>query len=291
MKRALRRPLVVVGLAILCVFVLIAIFAPLLAPYGPRSTGISSASVFEPPSGAHLLGTDDVGGDVLSELMYGARISLFVGVVATLISVSVGGSIGILAGYFGGRVDGILMRITDYFLVLPQLALMIVLAAVFGPSLRNVILVIGLLSWTNTARIVRSQVISVRERTFVQRARSLGASHWHILTRHVVPQVATLIVANTVLTIAVAIFNETSLSFLGLSSPTEVSWGTMLHFAFVSGAVSASAWWYVIPPGVAIVLVVIACSMVGQAVEDLFNPRLGVAHVSSRSFAVRLVRG
>ena len=291
MGRALRRPVVIVGLAILSVFVLIAIFAPLLAPYGPRTLGSSSASVFQPPSSSHLLGTDDVGGDVLSELLYGARISLFVGVVATLISVSVGGSVGILAGYFGGRVDGVLMRITDYFLVLPALALMIVLAAVFGPNLRNVILVIGLLGWTSTARIVRSQVKSVRERTFVQRARSLGASNWHVLRRHVVPQVATLIVANTVLTIAVAIFNETSLSFLGLSSPTEVSWGTMLHFSFVSGAVSAGAWWYVIPPGVAIVLVVISCSLVGQAMEDVFNPRLAVAHVSARSFAVRLVRG
>jgi peptide/nickel transport system permease protein len=277
-------------LVILAIFALVAIFAPLLAPYGPRSVGTLNSSVFQPPSGAHLLGTDDVGGDVLSELMYGARISLLVGVLATLISIAVGGTVGILAGYFGGRVDGVLMRVTDYFLVLPALALMIVLAAVFGPSLRNVILVIGLLSWTSTARIVRSQVKSVRERVFVQRARSLGAGNWHILRRHVVPQVATLLVANTVLTIAVAIFNETSLSFLGLGSPTEVSWGTMLHFAFVSGAVSAGAWWYVIPPGVAIVLVVIACSLVGQAMEDVFNPRLGVAHISSRHFGVRLVR-
>ena len=287
MRRALKRPSVIVGLVIIGLLVAVALLAPLLAPYGPRSNGPTSASVFNPPSRHHLLGTDDVGGDVLSELMYGARISLLVGVLATMISVLVGGAVGVVAGYFGGRVDALLMRITDYFLVLPALALMIVLAAVFGPSLRNVILVIGLLGWTATARIVRSQVRSVRERGYVRRALSLGATHRHILRRHVVPQVATLIVANTVLTIAVAIFNETSLSFLGLSDPSAVSWGTMLHFAFTSAAVSAGAWWYVIPPGLAIVLAVIACSLVGQALEDVFNPRLEVAHVSTRRFALR----
>ena len=142
------------------------------------------------------------------------------------------------------------MRVTDYFLVLPDLALMIVLAAVFGPSLRNIILVIGLLRWTSTARVVRSQVRSVRERTFVKRARAMGAGDLYILRRHVLPQVGTLLMANTVLTIAIAIFNETSLSFLGLGDPTAVSWGTMLHFAFSSAAISSGAWWFVVPPGV-----------------------------------------
>jgi peptide/nickel transport system permease protein len=277
----------VLGLAILAALVTVALLAPLLAPYGPRSTGSTSGSVFTAPSTHHLLGTDDVGGDVFSELMYGARISLLVGVLATLISIVIGGAVGVAAGYFGGRLDSALMRITDYFLVLPALALMIVLAAVFGPSLRNVILVIGLLGWTGTARIVRSQVRSVRERGYVRRAVSLGATHTHILRKHVVPQVATLIVANTVLTIAVAIFNETSLSFLGLSDPSTVSWGTMLHFAFTSAAVSAGAWWYVVPPGLAIVVTVVACSLVGQAMEDVFNPRLEVAHVSTRRFVIR----
>jgi peptide/nickel transport system permease protein len=284
--RFLRRPLVITGLVIVGVFVLVAIFAPVIAPYGPRSSGGSDAAVFQAPSAKHLLGTDDIGGDVFSELLYGARISLLVAFVATLISVFVGGAIGTIAGYFGGRVDGALMRITDYFLVLPDLALMIVLAAVFGPSLRNIILVIGLLRWTSTARVVRAQVKTVRERGFVKRAASLGAGHAHILRRHVIPQVGTLIMANTVLTIAIAIFNETNLSFLGLGDPSAVSWGTMLHFAFTSAAISSGAWWFIVPPGVAIILVVVACSMVGQAIEDSLNPRLGVEHVSTRRFRV-----
>jgi peptide/nickel transport system permease protein len=199
----------------------------------------------------------------------------------------VGGLVGVLAGYFGGWVDTVLMRVTDYFLVLPDLALMIVLAAVFGPSLLNIILVIGLLRWTLTARVVRSQVRSVRERTYVKRARSLGAGDWYILRRHVVPQVGTLLMANTVLTVAIAIFNETSLSFLGLGDPTAVSWGTMLHFAFSSAAISSGAWWFVVPPGIAVILVVLACSLLGQTIEDSLNPRLAVSHLSPRRFRVR----
>jgi peptide/nickel transport system permease protein len=275
------------GAALLAVIVLVSVLAPLIAPFGPRTQGATASSVFQSPSGTHLLGTDDVGGDVFSELLYGGRISLLVGFGATLISIVVGGAVGVAAGYFGRGVDTALMRVTDYFLVLPDLALMIVLAAVFGPSLINIILVIGLLRWTSTARVVRSQVRSVRERTYVRRARSLGASDWYILRRHVVPQVGTLLMANTVLTIAIAIFNETSLSFLGLGDPTAVSWGTMLHFAFSSAAISSGAWWFVVPPGVAVILVVLACSLLGQSIEDSLNPRLAVSHLSPRRFRLR----
>jgi peptide/nickel transport system permease protein len=275
------------GAALLAVIVLVSVLAPLIAPYGPRTQGTTTASVFQPPSSRHLLGTDDVGGDVFSELLYGGRISLLVGFGATLIAIVVGGAVGVAAGYFGGWVDTTLMRVTDYFLVLPDLALMIVLAAVFGPSLLNIILVIGLLRWTLTARVVRSQVRSVRERTYVKRARSLGAGNWYILRRHVVPQVGTLLMANTVLTVAIAIFNETSLSFLGLGDPTAVSWGTMLHFAFSSAAISSGAWWFVVPPGIAVILVVLACSLLGQTMEDSLNPRLAVSHLSPRRFRVR----
>ncbi|MEA2280146.1 MAG: peptide/nickel transport system permease protein [Solirubrobacteraceae bacterium] len=275
------------GAVLLAVILLAAIFAPLIAPYGPRTQGTSAASVFSPPSGRHLLGTDDAGGDVFSELLYGGRISLIVGFTATLISILVGGAVGVTAGYFGRWVDTALMRITDYFLVLPDLALMIVLAAVFGPSLRNIILVIGLLRWTSTARVIRAQVRSVRERTYVKRARALGARDGYILRRHVLPQIATLVMANTVLTIAIAIFTETSLSFLGLGDPSAVSWGTMLHFAFSSGAISSRAWWFVLPPGIAIILVVLACSLIGQALEDSLNPRLAVSHLSPRRFRIR----
>jgi peptide/nickel transport system permease protein len=283
-----QKPAVLGGLLLL-VIVLVAVLAPVIAPAGPRAAGGTAGAVFEPPSSAHVLGTDDAGSDVLSELVHGARISLIVGLVATLIAIVVGGLVGVLAGYFGGWVDTVLMRVTDYFLVLPDLALMIVLAAVFGPSLRNIILVIGLLRWTSTARVLRAQVRSVRERTFVKRARAMGAGDLYILRRHVLPQVGTLLMANTVLTIAIAIFSETSLSFLGLGDPTAVSWGTMLHFAFSSAAISSGAWWFVVPPGVAVILVVLACSLLGQAIEDSLNPRLAVSHLATRRFRLRRV--
>ena len=283
-----QRPAMIGGV-LLAAIVLVAVLAPVIAPAGPRADAGAAGVVFEPPSAEHLLGTDDAGGDVLSELVYGARISLVVGVASTLIAMFVGGLVGLLAGYFGRWVDTVLMRITDYFLVLPDLALMIVLAAVFGPSLRNIILVSGLLRWTSTARVVRAQVRSVREQTFVKRARSMGAGDLYILRRHVLPQVGTLLMANTVLTIAISIFNETSLSFLGLGDPTAVSWGTMLHFAFSSAAISAGAWWFVVPPGVAVILVVLACSLLGQAIEDSLNPRLAVSHLASGRLRLRRV--
>jgi peptide/nickel transport system permease protein len=284
-----RQRAAVLGGVLLAVIIVVAVLAPVFAPYGPRTQGTQAASVFDPPTHTHLLGTDDVGGDVLSELIYGGRISLLVGFGSTLIAVTVGGIVGLAAGYFGRWVDGVLMRVTDYVLVLPDLALMVVLAAVFGPSLRNIILVIGFLRWTSTARVVRAQVRSVRERTYVKRARALGAGDLYILRRHIVPSVGTLLMANTVLTVAIAIFNETSLSFLGLGDPTAVSWGTMLHFAFSSAAISSGAWWFVVPPGVAVILVVLACSLLGQAIEDSLNPRLAVSHVAPRRFRVRTV--
>jgi peptide/nickel transport system permease protein len=288
-RRLGRHRTAVLGAVLLGAIIVVAVLAPVFAPFGPRTQGTGAASVFAPPSGRHPLGTDDAGGDVLSELIYGGRISLLVGFGSTAIAVLLGGAVGLAAGYFGRWVDTVLMRITDYFLVLPDLALMVVLAAVFGPSLRNIILVIGLLRWTSTARVVRAQVRSVRERTYVKRARSLGASDWYILRRHVVPSVGTLLMANTVLTVAIAIFNETSLSFLGLGDPTAVSWGTMLHFAFSSAAISSNAWWFVIPPGIAVILVVLACSLVGQAIEDSLNPRLAVSHIAPRRFRIRTV--
>ncbi|MGH3444613.1 MAG: ABC transporter permease, partial [Nocardioidaceae bacterium] len=179
-----------------------------------------------------------------------------------------------------------LMRITDYFLVIPDIPLMIIIAAVWGPSLSHIVLVIGLLLWTGTARIIRSQVKSVRERVYVRRARSVGASHTRVILRHILPQVAPLLVANTVLTIAVAVFDETALAFLGLSDPTAITWGTMIEHAFERTAISAGAWWAVVPPGVAVSVLIMACSLLGQAIEDATNPRLRVAHLSIRGFRI-----
>jgi len=277
------QPSALVGLAIVAFFVFVAIFGSVLAPYSATQ---QSGPVYAPPSTQHWLGTDDSGVDVLSELMVGGRTSMIVGFAAAFVAMIVGGGIGLVAGYAGGKTDGALMRVTDYFLVIPDLVLMIVIVTVFGPSRLLVILVIGLLLWTATARIVRSQVKSIRERVYVRRARSLGASHRRIVFQHVLPQVAPLLIATTVLAIAYAIFDESALAFLGVGVP-GVSWGNMLEHAFERTAMTQGAWWAFVPPGLAIGLAVIGCYLMGQAIEDALNPRLRVAHLSIKSWRFR----
>jgi peptide/nickel transport system permease protein len=273
-----------VGLGVLLFFIAIAIFAPWIMPYDVHTP---AGPPYEPPSWEHPLGLDDGGIDMVSLLIQGGRVSLVVGFAATLVAVLIGGGIGIIAGYFGGWLDSLLMRITDYFLVIPDLPLAIVVAAVWGASLTHLIFVIALLLWTTTARIVRAQVKSVRERVYVKRARSLGASDLRIVFRHVLPQIGPLLVANVVLTVAVAIFDETALSFLGLGDPTAITWGSIIEFAFLRTAISAGAWWAVIPAGLCVAFVIMGCFWLGQAIEDALNPRLKVSYLSPRVFRVR----
>jgi peptide/nickel transport system permease protein len=276
------------GLGIIGFFVLLALLSPLIAPY---STTARSCAVFAPLSGAHLLGCDGNGVDVLSEIISGGRISLIIGFTATLISMVIGGGIGIAAGYFGRWVDITLMRVTDYLLVIPDLAFAMVIADVWGPSLPHVIGVIGVLEWAPTARIIRAQVMSVKERVYVKRARSIGAGNGRIIGRHILPQVGPLLMANTVLTVAVAIYLETALAFLGLEDPTTTTWGTILEHANNSAAISAGAWWAIVPDGVAITLLIMGCFLLGQAIEDALNPRLKVAHLSFRRWNLRPLAG
>jgi peptide/nickel transport system permease protein len=288
-RRALaERKAAALGLAIIVVFVVLAIAAPLIAPY---STTVSSCAVFAPPSARHWLGCDDGGIDMLSEIISGGRISLIIGFAATLIAMLLGGGIGIAAGYFGRWLDITLMRITDYLLVIPDLAFAMVIADVWGPSLEHVIAVIGILEWAATARIIRAQVMSVKERVYIKRARSIGASHSRIIFRHILPQVGPLLMANTVLTVAVAIYLETALAFLGLEDPTTTTWGTILEHAFDRAAVSAGAWWAIVPDGIVITLLIMGCFLLGQAIEDALNPRLRVAHLSSRRWNLRTLAG
>ena len=252
------------------------LLAPWLSPFDPYAPSRPTIEdIYDSPSAEHPLGTDDGGEDVLSGLVYGARVSLLVGFSAAFISLFIGGVIGLVAGYRGGRTGNLLMRFTDFFLVIPGLALQIVIVAIVGQSLRNIILVIGALGWTTTARLVRAQTLTVRERKFVLRARAVGGSDFYILRRHVLPQVIPLMLANTVLVISLAILSESTLAFIGLGDPTLISWGQMLNFAFSRGAVSAGAWWALIPPGMAIVFVVLATTLLGNALEEQFNPRLG----------------
>jgi peptide/nickel transport system permease protein len=196
-----------------------------------------------------------------------------------------------MAGYFGGKVDTILMRITDYFLVIPDVPLMIVVAAIWGKSLRNIIIIIGIIYWTSTARLIRAQVKSVRERVYVKRARALGAGNTRLVFKHVLPQVAPLLVANTVLTMAIAIFAETAIAFLGLGDPQQISWGLLIENAFARQAISLNAWWAIVPPGVCVAVLILACTMLGTAIEDALNPRLRVGHLSVRRFRLRPLVG
>jgi peptide/nickel transport system permease protein len=288
LRKVRRQRGALIGSAVLVVVILTAILAPWIAPYDIHT---QVGPPFGPPSWSHPFGLDDGGIDMLSLLMWGMRISLVVGFAATFVSMVIGGSIGLVSGYFGGKTDTILMRITDYFLVIPDVPLMIVVAAIWGPSLFHIIIVIGILLWTGTARVIRAQVLSVRERAYVKRTRALGAGHFRIVMRHVLPQVAPLLIANTVLTIAVAVFDETALSFLGLSDPSRISLGKLIENAFERAAISAGAWWAIVWPGVLVAIIILACSLLGGAVEDALNPRLRVAHLSARTFRLRPLVG
>jgi peptide/nickel transport system permease protein len=263
------------GLGVLILFILIAVFAPLIADKATMDpTCTCTGPPLRPPSREFWFGTDNLGRSVYTMTVWGARISLMVGLAATMISIGIGALIGITAGYYGGWSETVLMRITDWFLVLPWLALAIVLASVLGRSLSIIILVIGITSWPSTARIVRAQALSVKTRPYVERSRGLGASNWHLITHHILPNVGPLIFANTILLVAIAILSETTLSFLGLGDPLSTSWGTILESAFNSGAATAGNWWWLVPPGLAIVFVVLAFTMCGFALDEILNPKL-----------------
>lgn len=276
-----RQRMGLIGLAMLSLAVAVAVFAPLLAPYDPgERVRVSIDNIYAPPSPEYLLGTDDAGKDVLTNLIYGARVSLTVGFFASFITLVIGGTVGIIAGFYGGRVENVLMRVTDILLVIPDLPLMIILIALLGRKLWVIIVVVGILSWTGTARVVRSQTLSVKERKFVQRARAIGAGNLYIVRRHIFPLVFPLMVVNAVLVISGIILYEATLAFLGLGDPTRLSWGQMLQFAFNRGAMSAGAWWVLVPPGLAIAWVALGLTLLGNGLERVFNPRLELHHLS-----------
>lgn len=217
-----------------------------------------------------LLGTDDQGRDIFSQLVYGAQISLFVGIVSSVVSVVIGLFVGLVAGFVGGVVDEILMRITDALLVIPTLPLMIVLIAVLSPSIWNIILVIGVLGWMGFARTVRSQTLSLKERTFVEAARAAGGGTFHIIRYHIIPNVMSLVYVSLATSVPSAIVSEAALSWLGLFDPNIMSWGKMLHDA----QNYIYLWWWVIPPGLCIALVALSFILIGYAIDDILNPKL-----------------
>lgn len=264
-----------IGLGILVVFVVMALAAPVIANHDnldPSKT--LTTPLWASPAQHWPLGTDYVGRPIWDQLAYGSRISLLVGLAATLIAMVIGSVVGIASGFYGGWFQAVLVRVTEWFLVIPFLPLAIVLAAILGPSVRNVIVVIGITSWPGTARVIRSQVLSLKERPYVERSRALGAGNRHLMLRHILPNVSPLILANLTLTVPIVILSETTLSFLGLGDPLRPSWGRMLDEAFSNGAIGQNAWWYYLPPGICIVLVVLAFTLVGHALEEVLDPRL-----------------
>ena len=264
----------IVGLVVLVFFVATALFAPLLADPSGLSEATAQGRPFESPSLRYPLGTDEFGRSVLTLLIWGSRISLLVGLLATVGAMTIGSGVAIVGGYYGRASDSILNALTNWFLVIPWIPLAIVLAASLSPGLLTVSIVIAVTSWAPTARLVRAQVLSVKERPYVERARGLGAGNWHVMTRHVLPSVFPIILANTVVTIAVAILSETTLAILGLGDPNSTSWGTIIEGAFAQGAITIGAWWYLLPPGIAISLVVLSFMLVANAMDEVVNPRL-----------------
>jgi peptide/nickel transport system permease protein len=277
-----------VGLGILIVFAFTALLAPFLADHGyldPNAQIRADGSLdseapllgpYHPPTTTYYnwFGTDQVGQSVLAEFIWSARISLMVGLLATLISTLLGAAIGIASGYYGGWQGEVGMRLTDVFLVIPWLPLAMVLAAAWGQNYWMIIVIIGITSWPGTSRVVRSDTLRVKELQFIERARAIGSGDGHIMGRHVLPNVFPLIFANTILVVAIAILSETTLSFLGLGDPLNFSWGTMLHYAWANGAAGLPAWWYLLPPGIAIILVVLAFTFMGTAFDEVLDPKL-----------------
>ncbi|WP_223198459.1 ABC transporter permease [Solihabitans fulvus] len=267
----------VAGLAVLALMVALALLAPVLTDRVGLDVTRAQFPRWQPPAADYWLGTDHTGRSVLLQTWWGARVSLTVGVAATLLSVGVGSVVGLAAAHFGGWLSGLLMRVTDFFLALPALVLAICLSTVLPRGIGTIVLAIGATAWPATARLVRAQTLAVEARPYIERAKVLGGGHLHIIGRHVLPGVFPLVLVNTTLTVASAIIAESTLSFLGLGDPGLVSWGSMLHEATLHGAVSQGAWWFLLPPGLGIVLVVLAFTLCGRALETVLNPRLRVS--------------
>jgi peptide/nickel transport system permease protein len=277
--------LVVAAMATLGLFGLIAAFAPYLAPHGPterlyQEGGVLIAKWVEPSflggEGGYLLGTTAEGYGILSQLIYGARPALIVGLIAAVMTVGIGTMVGLTAGYYGGYVDDALMRLVDFVYGLPLLPTAIVLVTLLGPGLDSIIIAFVLLQWRTSARVIRSLVLSLRERSFVKAAKVSGASNWRIISRHIAPNVLPMSFLYGAFAIAWAILTEAGVSFLGLGDPNSVSWGVMLQSARVYSAMAEGTWWWFVPPGVCIALVVISGFLIGRGYEEIVNPELQV---------------
>ncbi len=274
-RQILKNPMGLIGISILIAFITLAFIGPHIAPYEVDMTRDGTFDRLLPHSPEHWMGTDTFGHDIFSELLYGARTSITVGIVAAIISSVLGAAIGLYSGYAGGWKDEVIMRLNDIVLSIPWLVLMIIIAAFMGSiDLLGIILVIGLTGWSGTARLVRAQVLSLRERQYVEKARAIGSGDLHIIRAHILPNAFPLVFANTILTVAISILSEATLSFLGLRPYGVVTWGTMLSYAQSSNAFTIGLHWWIIAPGLCIVLVVLGFTLLGYALDDVMNPKL-----------------
>lgn len=267
-----RPTLLRVGVAIVVLMALVAVLAPVIAPAAPRAV---SGAPLQPPSSHHLLGTNDVGQDLFSQVVWGARTTLAAAGAAALLAVAVGLAVGTTSGLIGGGVDLLAMRLVDVFLAVPALPLLILIAALLGPSELGVVVVIALAGWPRTARIVRSQTLSLRQRGFVRAAQGFGAGPGYVIRRHLTPALGPIVVASFVNWAGVAVGLQAGLAFLGLGDPTQVSWGSILNRAMShEGIYFGSAWtWWVLPAGAAITLAVLGLALVGVGLEPELDPR------------------
>ncbi len=278
-----------VGLAILLIFVFMAVSAPLLtsaglirdpaaalcgADFHVCSLGSPDEMRFAPPNSIVWLGTDQLARDVFSRMWWGSQVTILIGVLATVFSMGIGTVIGMISGYYGGWLDEILMRVTDFFLVLPTLVFALILLAIIGPGFWNMVVTIAVTFWASTARLVRSQVLSLKERQFVERARSAGTGKIRIVWIHIFPNAFSLVFAEAILTIAVAILTESFLSFLGFMSLDVITWGVLIEEAYNNFAIERGLVWWIVAPGIVIVAVVMGFTLLGYALDEIMNPRL-----------------
>jgi peptide/nickel transport system permease protein len=262
-----------IGLIMLIIITLTAVFAPLVAPYDPYDVTQRDAGGMA-PSLKHLLGTTSWGEDILSMLIYGSRVSLGIGIVTGLLIACIGALMGTLAGYVGRAVDMVIMRIVDVMLVIPTLPITIVLTNLFGKSYLMLIFIFTLFGWTGLARVIRSQVLVLKNSNYVKAADISGAGKWYIMFRHILPGVSHLLIMSTALTSAGIMVAEAGLSFLGLGDPKAISWGKMLAEAQSGGALMLGYWWWIIAPGIAIFITVSSFMLIGYALEEIFNPKM-----------------
>jgi peptide/nickel transport system permease protein len=268
-----RKMILWVSLAVLCTYIAIALCAPLITPYGPTEI---VGKPLQPPGNGHPLGTNDLGQDILSQLVYGARITLLFGFCAALLSVLISTCVGIIIGYYGGLVDEIVSRSIDIFMPIPMFPLLIVLTAFFSPGVLQISLLMGILGSIHGIRIIRAQVLSVSQTNFVEGARAIGATDFHIMFRHILPNVMPVVMVKFVSSSQRMLVMGVGLSFIGLWDTTTVDWGTMIQNSYSNGGMALGLWWWLLPPGIAVIGISLALAMIGYSFEEKINPRVGV---------------